>query len=220
MPQVLKEEVRTRVLEAATRVFAERGYDGARMPDVARLAGVSTGNIYRYFAGKDALFYEIVDDGLVARFESLVTRRVRALQGVDDVRRVEATTLYRSVSEELLRFCLDHRLAVAILLGGAAGSRYEGFAERMVERLTRLAIAHFRGLDPSLRVTEAVRLVLVEIYRSFVRMLLVILTSSEDETKIRRNVEAYTRYHLAGLNALFEVWPAPGGPPQDEEDPR
>ena len=41
--------------DVALRVFAERGYDGASMGDVARAAGITTASIYHHVSGKEAL---------------------------------------------------------------------------------------------------------------------------------------------------------------------
>jgi len=43
---------RERLLRAAADVFAERGYDGARVADVAEAAGLSNGAMYAYFTSK------------------------------------------------------------------------------------------------------------------------------------------------------------------------
>lgn len=48
------------LLDAAARVFAERGYDATQTPDVAAAAGVSTGALYRYFKDKRHLFIEML----------------------------------------------------------------------------------------------------------------------------------------------------------------
>ncbi len=45
----------TRILDAAERVFARSGFHAATMNDVAVEAGMSPGNLYRYFASKDAI---------------------------------------------------------------------------------------------------------------------------------------------------------------------
>ncbi len=45
----------TRILDAAERVFARAGFYAATMNDVAVEAGMSPGNLYRYFASKDAI---------------------------------------------------------------------------------------------------------------------------------------------------------------------
>ena len=43
------------ILKSALHLFAERGYFGTAVPDVAQLANVGTGTIYRYFENKEAL---------------------------------------------------------------------------------------------------------------------------------------------------------------------
>lgn len=207
MPQILKDEVRERILGAALEVFARDGYEGAKVAEIARRAGISAGNVYRYFADRENLFYTVLTPGFVRRLRSLVRRRVESLDGVRDVRRLGTEAPFHRAAEELLAFSLRHRLEVVVLLGHCRGSRYEGFAERLVADLTGFAVEHFRGLDPELRVTAEMRFNLSQIYRAFVRALVTILESSADEAKIRRLVAGYTRYHLAGLNGFFEEWP-------------
>lgn len=59
MPRVIpeyKEEAKSRIIEAANKVFAEKGYHEATMDDIARRLGVSKGAIYLYFASKEDLF--------------------------------------------------------------------------------------------------------------------------------------------------------------------
>ncbi len=50
---------RSRILEAAVRVFARQGFDGTRMADVAREAGVAYGLVYHYFGSKDAVLQAV-----------------------------------------------------------------------------------------------------------------------------------------------------------------
>jgi AcrR family transcriptional regulator len=50
-----EQEVRDRILTAATRVFSEKGYQGSTIADVVRESGLSVGAIYTYFSGKDEL---------------------------------------------------------------------------------------------------------------------------------------------------------------------
>jgi AcrR family transcriptional regulator len=51
---------REQIVEAATRVFAEKGFGRATTREVAREAGVSEGTIYNYFEDKDALLMAIL----------------------------------------------------------------------------------------------------------------------------------------------------------------
>jgi TetR/AcrR family fatty acid metabolism transcriptional regulator len=50
---------RDAILDAATRVFAERGFFGAQVADVARRAGVAAGTVYLYFKNKDDLLISV-----------------------------------------------------------------------------------------------------------------------------------------------------------------
>jgi AcrR family transcriptional regulator len=62
------------LLEAAARVFAERGFDDAQTPEIAAEAGVSTGAFYRYFTDKRQIFLEVMDNHLRQAYDSLLTR--------------------------------------------------------------------------------------------------------------------------------------------------
>src|SRR5688500_3573644 len=51
---------RQAILDAALTAFAERGYEAARLDDVAAKAGVAKGTLYLYFKDKQALFEALV----------------------------------------------------------------------------------------------------------------------------------------------------------------
>ncbi len=70
--QVQKEEIRDKILAAATNEFLHKGYSSASLRDIATAAGITPGNIYRYYKNKYAL-YEVVTkpawDGIYDLFE-------------------------------------------------------------------------------------------------------------------------------------------------------
>ncbi|MGX1561784.1 TetR family transcriptional regulator [Streptomyces sp. NPDC055506] len=55
------EQTRALILETAMRLFQERGYDKTTMRAIAQEAGVSVGNAYYYFAGKEHLIQGFYD---------------------------------------------------------------------------------------------------------------------------------------------------------------
>lgn len=75
-----KEQTRQRLLESAARVFAEKGFGGASMEEIAESAGYSTGALYANFADKDQLFMEVV----AARRARTAGRRAEAVAQVFD----------------------------------------------------------------------------------------------------------------------------------------
>jgi AcrR family transcriptional regulator len=57
--RALIDERKKQILEAATRVFAAKGFEGATISDIAREAGVSEGSIYNYFKNKNDLLVSL-----------------------------------------------------------------------------------------------------------------------------------------------------------------
>ncbi len=55
-----KEERRIEILQAAGRVFYLKGFEGTKIEDVAREAGIGKGTVYEYFDSKQQLFDEMV----------------------------------------------------------------------------------------------------------------------------------------------------------------
>jgi TetR/AcrR family fatty acid metabolism transcriptional regulator len=49
------------ILDAATRVFAERGFFSAQVADIARRAGIAAGTVYLYFRSKDDILISLFD---------------------------------------------------------------------------------------------------------------------------------------------------------------
>jgi len=81
VPQVLtrrerQEQTRDRLLDAATKVFARRGYHEASVEEIAAEAGFTTGAVYSNFAGKEELF--------LALAEREVAQRVAEIRAVAD----------------------------------------------------------------------------------------------------------------------------------------
>ena len=66
-PDRAPSERQIRILDAAESVFARAGFHAATMQDVAAEAGMSPGNLYRYFASKDAIIA-----GMAERDRSLI----------------------------------------------------------------------------------------------------------------------------------------------------
>jgi len=52
------------ILDAAARVFAERGYHRASTPDICARAKVSNGALYKYFRNKEAIYISVLNHGI------------------------------------------------------------------------------------------------------------------------------------------------------------
>ena len=66
--------LRERLLDAAARVFAQKGYSGTRILDVVAEAGLSTGAVYGRFSSKNDLLREAVSSRSASRASGDVDR--------------------------------------------------------------------------------------------------------------------------------------------------
>jgi AcrR family transcriptional regulator len=196
--QTLKPEVRERILRATLEAVAERGLAGATVAAIAARAGVAGGNVYRYFPNKDELFAAALPRSLARRHDALVAASARSLSWVatgDPPGSADAR-------DALLRFWIEHRLAVVVLLLHDEGTPYEGYARRFVDHLTALTVREIEAAHPGVRVSAEARSVLAMIFDSTRRTVAGILATHADEVEIRRAIAVFRSYQVAGLGGL------------------
>lgn len=204
MAQYLKDEVRTRILEAGLREFAAHGFEGATMAGIARGAGVSAGNLYRYYDGKTALLEAVVPDAWVARFRALLRERVEAAERVGDVAEGDDAGVYAGAADALLAFTIEHRLRTLVLLKSTGAGPFGDQRDQVTSELVEGALRHF-GRDAALPRGRTFVFGLEEIYRNYVASLVHILETFEGPEEIRAAIGTYERYHLVGLQAFFSA---------------
>jgi TetR/AcrR family transcriptional repressor of bet genes len=80
MPKIVDHEQRRRAIAlAAVEVIAERGLEGTKLVDIARIAGVTTGAITHYFSDKDAVLMAALE----LAYDSMFTRMEQITNGED-----------------------------------------------------------------------------------------------------------------------------------------
>jgi AcrR family transcriptional regulator len=98
-----------RILDAAASVFARRGFNEARMDDVAEEAGVSKGGLYLHFPSKDALF-----DGLVGYLVGMETGRLNAAKKAEGPVADRLTAFFHGYAIDLLAMARFYPLIMEI----------------------------------------------------------------------------------------------------------
>src|SRR6185295_17210301 len=111
---------RTAILAAALEEFSARGYEGARLEDVAKRASIAKGTIYLYFADKEALFQDLV--------RSMVNPILGMLQQTREID-LPARTLVELLIETFLREIYGTRRKDIIRLIFSEGPRFPAIAE-------------------------------------------------------------------------------------------
>ena len=142
--QVLKEDIRGRILAVAKLQFGQKGYSKTSMREIAELAGVGVGNIYNYFASKDELFGEVVRPVMHA-LEAMLQEH-HGIRG-EDVMRMKSEKYLKACIDEYVSLIDEHRTLLEILLFRAQGSLLEHFRESYTDRSTELVKAWFASMQ-------------------------------------------------------------------------
>jgi AcrR family transcriptional regulator len=155
--------------DVALRVFAERGYDGASMDDVARAAGITKASIYHHVSGKEAL----LDRGLTRALDALFA--VLEEPGSADGRALARMRyIVRRVAEVTLRLLPELTVLVRVR-GGSKSERAALERRRTFDRIVTALIAEAQrdgDVRPELEPRLVARLIfgmsnsVVEWYRS------------------------------------------------------
>ena len=129
MPQVLKQESRKKIIEAAKKEFLNKGYKAASMRDIANRADMTVGNVYRYFKNKQELVNVVIEPTLVRLNDILKKHTANRLTFEKDVEQiglglVEATNLLDSIAEELVSLRREHRGEIVILMNFGKENRF------------------------------------------------------------------------------------------------
>jgi AcrR family transcriptional regulator len=132
-PTARGEATRDAIVNAALELFAERGFHGTAVPEVAKRAGVAAGTIYRHFVGKEQLVNVVYRRCKSAMMDHLVSSlKIQT----------EPRELFRAFFGSLADFARTQPMAFAFLELHHHGS-YLDKESRELELNILIPIAHF-----------------------------------------------------------------------------
>lgn len=104
-PPQTEEDTRTKILQAALRLFAKRGYDGTTTKDLAKSAGVAEGTLFRHFTSKKAILIEVATAGWIDILTDLLTElsEMGSYKAVSQVMRRRMLNMREN--SDLMRVC-------------------------------------------------------------------------------------------------------------------
>jgi AcrR family transcriptional regulator len=200
MAQVLKDKARSRVKDAAIRAFAESGFLGATMETIAQKAGMSVGNLYRYFKDKRSLFSALLPDSFANKLIKLLEEKIIDAAG----KPVGDGEAFHDRNRELIAMLIENRDEIIILLRGSAGTNLERFYELLIDSLVSVAEGYRRTLEQTDVPPWPVRSVVIKsIYRSLVNNIVEAIAFNSDEESIAEALHAIFDYHFFGVGELL-----------------
>jgi AcrR family transcriptional regulator len=194
--QILKDEIRQRIVTAALEVFLEKGYDKASMRGLARRAGTSVSNIYHYFTNKEELFCAIAEP---------IARRVK--QVLKEIISHEAGGATELVEEEYVTTALGevikgHRLEFLVLMDKSAGTGYEHVKMEIINAVeTHIIQHHLRDSKETHHPTGA--FLMHFLATNLIEALVEIARHCSDENEVDHSIRALIKYHIGGVAHLM-----------------
>ncbi len=130
-------ERRDAILSAALDEFSSRGFEAARLDDVARRAGVAKGTIYLYFRDKESLFQELV--------RAMLTPLVGTIEALGQAD-APLSALADQIVELFVREVYETRRRDVIRLMISEGRRFPKLAEFYYQEVLSRIISAVRTL--------------------------------------------------------------------------
>ena len=104
-PATSEAQTRTRILQAAQKLFASKGFDGTTTRDLAQTANVAEGTLFRYFPNKKSILVEVATTGWVDILTDLLTElsEMGSYKAIAQVMRRRMWNLHKNV--DLMKVC-------------------------------------------------------------------------------------------------------------------
>ena len=202
--QVLKENIRSRVLTVARQQFGQKGYSKTSMREIAESASIGVGNIYNYFTNKDELFCEVVRPVLNA-LEAMLQEH-HGIRG-EDIMMMRSEKYLKSCIDEYVSLIDKHRGLMEILLFRAQGSSLEHFREDYTDRSTELVKEWFSSMQqkhPEINTAVSdfiIHLHTVWMFTLFEELLMHSVPQQEMETILHD----YILFEIQGWRAIIQI---------------
>jgi AcrR family transcriptional regulator len=137
--QIRSEETRTRILEAASRLFSNNGYDATGVADICVLAGISKGAFYYHFSSKQALFLALLEawlKSLDAAFQQIQKEATTVPEAIQSMAHMAGEVLKSSESNLpiIIEFWIQAYRDPTIWQAAIAPyRRYQDFFARLIQ---------------------------------------------------------------------------------------
>lgn len=191
--QYLKKEVRERILDASIDEFTAQGFTNASIRNIAQIAGISLGNVYRYFTGKDALYLALVQPVL-----SEGVKRIDMLFGFNKEN-------FEKLPVVVTDYMNDYKVMLAIVNKGTY-EQYNSFVSVIVNSVAENLRNCIGEKYPEL-VSKIKNSSFYEAVASgFVNGLLVIIHGDGDDAQKQKNIKELLIYFFNKIDVRFDKY--------------
>lgn len=187
--QILKDEIRNKILEEAEGLFYKNGYSGTSARMIAEKTGMHYSSMYRYFPNKIALFDVVVGE-FYRKFKSGFSK---FMDITDDHSLAE--NRISNLGQILFTAIKDDRKKFVILLRRSKGTKYAVVFDELAAMLKVHIVQEIQsGIDDNY--------VVEVIARNFFKGISDIAERCQDMEILQNSVSSFVRYHLSGMESF------------------
>lgn len=194
--QVLKDEIRQRIVTEALEVFLEKGYEKASMRDLAQRVGTSVSNIYHYFTNKEELFRAIAEP-IASRVKHLLKEIItHEAQGATEL--VEEEYVTKALGEVIKA----HRREFLVLMDKSGGTGFENIKMEIISAVeTHIIKNHLKDRKKARQPRGA--FLMHFLATNLIEALVEIARHCRDEKEVDHSIRSLVKYHIGGVAHLM-----------------
>lgn len=186
--QVLKDEIKNKILIVAEDIFYKKGFKEATTRSIAKEVGISVSNLYLYYKNKEAIFYEIIDE-----FYKKIINDLEAFFDHDD----EKINMTICISNFIQKIIINDHKKFVILSDKSQGTKYEVFKQQIITALN----IHMKTQVNKNLVQE--KLILYILSKNFIEGIIEIAKHYKDEHWLESSISILVMYHMNGMEHLM-----------------
>lgn len=186
--QVLKDEIRNKILTVAEDMFYIKGFKSATTRSIADEVGISVSNLYLYYANKEAIFYGVTDG-----FFNYFINGLETFLGHDDSDKEKDI----EINHVLQKIIISDQKKFVILTDKSEGTKYEGFKHQMIMMLSK----HMSSQVKKGIVQD--NLIIYILAKNFIEGIIEIAKNYKDEKWLEDNMKILVSYHMHGMKHIM-----------------
>lgn len=189
--QKLKEDIKQKIIEVGKKRFKKEGYENTSMKDIALDAGISTGNIYRYFLTKKHLLNEILKE-VEEKVSEFVSNIPSNYQDID------SNLIFEQLIELTLKLASESKDTLKVMLNSESERQFTEFKEQILDMFTNKLISIVKSINNKEKVD-------ITLYNAISRaqfegFTYIVKNNVDNIEDLKRNLEIYKKLMLNGLS--------------------
>jgi AcrR family transcriptional regulator len=203
MVQYKKDKIKEKIDSVALTVFAEKGYSGTKISDIAQMAGISVGNIYRYYRSKNEIFHCIVPERFLVEVKNLLVEKISSVEGkrLEFIEKRDELWLFNN---QFINFMVENRERMLIVFHNSEGTKYENEKSELVNFLVKTLKERYTEQYNQLLEVNKGDFVIRLIYQNLINMTLRILEETKDLEEVKKYLKSINSYHMFGITHLLK----------------